>query len=144
MPTYRMIGTAGLKRMQFTEETRYEENGTPYIHRYPAPDEVIARGDLFGPSPEEISAFGDLMEFVSDEPFNPPQSLASAPPTRINPELFSLIRRAHAGEASGDEQNITADVTRYLEAHAQGTASAEETAALELVLKDFGMPLFVV
>ena len=57
MPTYRMIGHWGLKRMQFRED------GTQL------PDEVIPRGELFEPWQSELEAFSDLMELVSDELF---------------------------------------------------------------------------
>lgn len=152
MPTYRYTGTHvfGYRRQSATEETRYSQDGTPYIVRHPAPgpDEVIKTGELFGPSPEEISAFGDLMEWVSDEPFNPPQSPASAPAsapaTRLNPELYAIIKRANTGTATADEQQVSGDILDYMEKHAQGTATPEDTAALELVLTDFGLPLFVV
>ena len=143
MPTYRFTGSAGFKRMQFQEHTKYEPDGTPYIVRTQLPDEVIPRGELFGPSPEEISAFGDLMTWISDEPFDPP-TRASAPPNRLNPELFALVKRAHAGEATADEQQVVGDIVQYLEDHANGTVSADQSAALRLILKDFGMPLFVV
>ena len=141
MPTYRL--KTYLERMTpGTDDFRQMANGAMIPHFTPGPVIRFEAGDLIDPTAAELRAFGDLMEWVSDDPLTVRVLPTTA--TRLNPELFSLIRRAHAGEASGDEQNIVADVTRYLEAHAQGTASHEETAALELVLKDFGMPLFVV
>ena len=148
MPTYRKI-IGRLSRMQFREDTRYQPDGTPYIVRTQIPDEVIEPGDLFEPSQSEIEAFSDLMEFVSDEPFNPPQSLAAAPAVgtasdrRLNPELYAIIKRANTGTAIADEQQVSGDILDYMEKHAQGTATEEDTATLELVLTDFGLPLFV-
>ena len=148
MPTYRWIGRWGTKRMQFKEDTRHYPSGEPYIVRTQIEDEVIQRGDLFEPKQSEIEAFSDLMEFVSDEPFNPPQSPASAPAvgppaTRINPELYAIIKRANTGTATADEQKCRGCHATIWKSMRRARPAEEETATLELVLTDFGLPLFV-
>jgi hypothetical protein len=141
MPTYRLL-SAHSRMTPGTEGFRELSNGGTVPVFTPGPVIRFEAGDLIEPTAAELAAFGDRLEWVSDDPLT--LRVLPATATRLNPELFTLIRRAHAGEATADELNIVADVTRYLEAHAQGTASHEETAALELVLKEFGMPLFVV
>ena len=141
MPTYRLLSPY-MRMMPGRNEEWLNEYGDR-IRRHLAVDPIrFEVGDLIEPTAAELQAFGDRMEWVSDDPLTPPAIPTQA--TRINPELFALIRRAHAGEATADEQQMVGDVMQYLQDHAQGTTSADQTAALELVLKDFGMPLFVV
>lgn len=97
-----------------------------------------AVGDVITPTEAELRAFGDRLVDV----LAPPASPAPEGP-RLNPELYELVQRAQAGEASADEQAIVGDVVAFMAHYARGVATPEETATLETVLTEFGMPLFV-
>jgi hypothetical protein len=94
-------------------------------------------GDVITPSAAELQAFGDRLVDV----LAPPAPAGAGGP-RLNPELYAIIKRANAGTATADEHQVAGDLLDYMEKHAQGTATADDTAAMELVLTEFGMPLF--
>jgi hypothetical protein len=104
-------------------------------------------GDTIEPTEAELRAFPDRFAPMGVDPFQMSQSSPApgdAPDAKkLNPELYSLIRRAQAGEASADEQAIVGDLLVFMEHHAQGRATADETTTIEDTLKEFGIALFV-
>ena len=129
------------RRATTKEVVTLDANGVPFHFVQAGPTLEFQPGELFEPTEAELAAFSDLFEIVEGEPLSAVESLAQ--PTKLNPEVFTLLRKTHSGEATPAEQNVVADVTRYLEESAQGTATPEDTATLEMKLQGLGIPLFV-
>lgn len=141
MAVYRVINKHHT-RATIQEQHAVDNRGNPYVlvnAGVPIRYEVGAL--LEDLTPAELEAFPDRFQLLDDQlrPVGQPM-----PPARmINPELFALLARAHAGDATADEQALVGLFVPYLARHAAGPVPSTDTTALEEALQEFQLPLFV-
>lgn len=141
MPIYAVKHKAHI-RATITEELAHDGRGNTYtIRNAGRPVRFEVGAVISDVTTDEMTAFPDRFELVAGEPLILPGPTQPVP--RLNPELFALLRRSHAGETTLDEQEVVGPLVLFLEQYAMGTTTPAETAALEALLKDFGIPLFV-
>lgn len=130
------------ERATMIEQQVIDARGNPFTVLHAGVAQRLEKGAVVDDlRPDELAAFPDRFQLVSGEPLRLPTPPPPVP--RLNPELFALLRRAHAGEATADEQQVVGPLVAYLEHHAQCVTTPYETAAMEQQLADFGLPLFV-
>ena len=103
----------------------------------------IRPGETFEATEKEMASFRDNLEVIGAG--LPTSSLSRDSPLghTVNPALTSLVRRAHAGEATGDEKAIVGEILAFLDAHAHGQTTPDMEANLAQTLEDFALPLFL-
>jgi len=145
MAVYRVRGRNPAHPVQYLRATILEESavdgrGNAFTLKQAGPPIVFHAGDVIDDlTPAELAAFPDRFELVEGEPVR----LPPPPGQRLNPEVLTLIRRAHAGDATQAEREIVGDVLAFIEAFHAGTQTPEQTARLQEVLEEFKLDLFV-
>lgn len=143
--TYQVVGKHHF-RATFTTQESVDARGNVYTVTHAGPSTRLEVGALVDDlSPDELAAFPDRFQLVSgDALVLPDGTLRSAlMPRVVNPELIAMVRRAHLGQASKDEEAIVGDVLAFLADYAAGTATPEDVDALQLLLDEFGLTVFV-
>jgi hypothetical protein len=139
MPIYQVVNKAHA-RATLREEHAVDTRGNPFIMVHSGPPVLLEVGALVDDlTPEEIAAFPDRFQLVEGQALRP----AGAPTPVVNPELLAIVRRGYEGAASKDEAAMIGDILAFMEAQAQGGASAEMRASLEAKLGEFGLALFL-
>ena len=128
-------------RATLQEQPAVDNRGNPYVITNMGPSRRYEVGELIDDLlPSELEAFPDRFELVSKERLELEQSGRTP---HLNPELFKMLARDHAGEATSDEHILVALFVPYLAHHAAGQVTSAETAALEEALQEFKLALFV-
>jgi len=139
MGVYRVLNKRHI-RATMLEESAVDGRGNAFTLRQPGPPIVFELGALIDDlTPAELTAFPDRFALVEGEALRLPR----VPGQRLNPEVLTLIRRAHAGDATQAERAIVGDVLAFVEAYHAGTSTAEATAQLAATLAEFNLELFV-
>jgi len=140
MAVYRVIGRNQQHiRATVLEEAAVDGRGNAFTLRQMGPPVVFKEGELIDDlTPAELAAFPDRFELVEGEPLR----LPAPPGQRLNPEVLTLIRRAHAGDCTQAEREIVGDVLAFVEAYHAGTHTPEQAARLQAILAEFNLPLW--
>ena len=144
MAVYRVIGRNPEHKIQHLRATVLEESavdgrGNAFTLRQAGPPITFEAGALIDDlTPAELAAFPDRFELVEGEPPRTPLP----PGQRLNPELLTLVRRAHAGDSTQAEREIVGDVLAFVEAYHAGTHTPEQAARLQAILAEFNLPLW--
>jgi len=140
MALYRVIGRNQQHiRATVLEEAAVDGRGNAFTLRQMGPPVVFTEGELIDDlTPAELAAFPDRFELVEGEPPRTPPS----PGQRLNPEILTLVRRAHAGDSTQAEREIVGDVLAFVEAYHAGTQTPEQTQRLQTILAEFNLPLW--
>jgi len=138
--TYRVVNKAHT-RATFAERILLDARGNPYTLLDAGPTTRYEVGTLLSDlTPEELAAFPDRFQMVDGEAES---AAATRHTATLNPQVMALVQRAHAGDATKDEQAVVGEVLAFVTSHLAGTATAEATEHMALVLADFGIDLFV-
>ena len=140
MALYRVIGRNQQHiRATVLEEAAVDGRGNAFTLRQMGPPVVFKEGELIDDlTPAELAAFPDRFELVEGEPPRTPLP----PGQRLNPELLTLVRRAHAGDSTQAEREIVGEVLAFVEAYHAGTQTPEQTQRLQAILAEFNLPLW--
>ena len=140
MALYRVIGRNQQHiRATVLEESAVDGRGNAFTLRQMGPPVVFPEGALIDDlTPAELAAFPDRFELVEGEPPRRPLP----PGQRLNPEILTLVRRAHAGDSTQAEREIVGDVLAFVEAYHAGTQTPEQTQRLQTILAEFNLPLW--
>jgi hypothetical protein len=99
-------------------------------------------------TPDELKAFPDRFQLVESIPEGYRRVDGSVMPAqapaarRLNPELMAMVRRAHSGDATKDEEALVSDVLIFVEKYMAGTTTPAECDAMAMKLADFDMELY--
>ena len=141
MPTYRVMHKYH-GRATYIEETHHDAYNNPYTVRQPGPLVRCEVGTLMTDvTPEELAAFPERFQFVSEDPPAGALGMRQHHQT-IHPELYVLLARAHAGDATEDEQALVGPLLAFMASHVQDTATHEDAENLQGLLTEFGLSLF--
>jgi hypothetical protein len=136
---YQVVNKAHTRAVM-REEVAVDTRGNSYILRHAAEPIRFEVGAYINDlNASELAAFPDRFQLVSGE--MPQPVLGQAP--RLNPELFALIHRAHAGDVSNDEAALVGELLTFLAEDARGAATEAQREAMSLKLADFGLELYV-
>ena len=144
MAVYRVRGRNPAHPVQYLRATILEESavdgrGNAFTLKQAGPPIVFHAGDLIDDlTPAELAAFPDRFELVEGEPPRRPLP----PGQRLNPEILTLVRRAHAGDSTQAEREIVGDVLAFVEAYHAGTHTPEQAQRLQAILAEFNLPLW--
>lgn len=140
MAVYRVRNKAHT-RITTREEPAVDSRGNPYIVVHAGETQRFEVGSLVSDlTLDELAAFPDRFELIDGTPLAP--IAQAAPRAVLHPDVMALVRRAHDGTATEDEQLIVGDILVFLDTYMAGAQTEAQEQAMSTALGEFGISLW--